>query len=83
MNTCLTLKIINEYNHATRAFKPMILAIISKDTVTTLHQLHPPFSNLVLPPIFYYQFEQIFVFDRTLLTLTLTTAPHLSSGGLP
>ncbi len=46
-----------------------------------MRQLHPPLLDLV-PPIFYYQHEHIFVLDKILFTQVLTIAPHLSLGGL-
>jgi hypothetical protein len=60
----------------------MTLVIPLKDTIVVLHQLHFPSSNLVFPLIFYYQLKHIFLLDKILFTLTLTNAPHLSSGGL-
>jgi len=56
--------------------------IPSEDTVATLHQLHPPPSNFVLPPSFYYQHEHTFVLDKTLFTQALAIVPHLFSSGL-
>jgi hypothetical protein len=60
----------------------MTLSILSEDTVVALRQLHPPPLDLVLPPIFDYQLEHIFVLDRTVFAQALTTTPHLSSSGL-
>jgi len=40
--------------HVVKDVQPMTLTILLKDTVVTLHQLHPPPSNLLRPPIFYY-----------------------------
>jgi hypothetical protein len=60
----------------------MTPTIFSKDTVATPHELHLLPSNLVPPPIFYYQPKHIFVLDRTLFAQALATAPHLSLGGL-
>jgi hypothetical protein len=60
----------------------MTLTIPSKDIVVALHQLHPLSSNLVFLRIFYYQFEHIFVLDKTMFTQTLATIPHLSLSGL-
>jgi hypothetical protein len=59
----------------------MTLIIFSKDTVASLCELHPFPSDLVPPPIFYYQPKHIFVLDRILFTQALATTPHLSSGG--
>jgi hypothetical protein len=42
----------------------------------------PPPLDLVLLPNFDYQLEHIFVLDRILFAQSLTTTPHLSSGGL-
>jgi hypothetical protein len=59
----------------------MMQTIPLEDIVVTLHQLHPLFSNLVLPH-FNYKLKHIFVLDRILFTQTLTITPHLSSNGL-
>jgi hypothetical protein len=56
----------------------MMLAIPSYDTIVTL--LSP--LDLVLPPIFYYQLEHIFVLDRIMFARTLATSPHLFLGEL-
>jgi len=60
----------------------MSLAVPSKDIITTLLQLRPLPSDHVPPLIFYYQPKHTFVLDRILFTQTLTTIPHLFSGGL-
>jgi len=60
----------------------MTLAIPSKDTIVALYQLHPSPSDLIPPPIFYYQREHTFVLDRTLFAQTLTISPHLFWGEL-
>jgi hypothetical protein len=51
---CLTLRRASEYSYAAKILQPMTLIIPLEDTVATLHQLHPPPLDLVLPPIFYY-----------------------------
>ncbi len=56
-------------------------AIPLKDSIVALHQLQPPLLDLVPPPIFYYQLENIFVLNRTVFAQTLATMPHLFSGG--
>jgi hypothetical protein len=38
---CLTLRRTSEYSRAAKAFQPMTPTILSKDTIVTLHQLHP------------------------------------------
>ncbi len=55
---------------------------LSKNIVVALHQVQPPPSDLVLPPIFYYQPKNIFVLNRTMFAKALATAPHLFSNGL-
>jgi hypothetical protein len=60
----------------------MTLIIPSKNIIATLHQLHPPPSNLVPPPYFDYQPQHIFVLDGILFAQALTIAPHLSFNGL-
>jgi hypothetical protein len=60
----------------------MTLTILLENTIATLRQLHPLSSNLILPPIFDYQFEHTFVLDRPMFTQTLTTIPCLFSNGL-
>jgi hypothetical protein len=75
---CLNLRRINEYNHTAIILQPITLAILLKDTVVALRQLHPPPSNLVLPPIFDYN---TFVLYKTLFTQVLGITPYLSSGG--
>ncbi len=51
---CLTLMRASEHNHVAKVLHPMTPTIYSKDTVVTLHYLHPPPLNLVPPPIFDY-----------------------------
>ncbi len=82
LHSCLTLRRVDEYSCIARTFQLMMLAIPLKDTIVALHQLYPPLLNLVLPPIFYYQLQHIFVLDRILFAQTLTLAPHLFSSGL-
>ncbi len=53
-----------------------------EDIVVAFHQLHPLPSNLVPPPIFYYQHEHTFVLDKILFAQTLAITPHLSLSGL-
>jgi len=60
----------------------MTPTIPSKDTIDIVHQLHPLPSGLIPTPIFYYQFEHIFILDRTLFAQVLTTTLHLSSNKL-
>jgi hypothetical protein len=79
---CLTLRRANEYSHAAIALYPMMPIIPLENIVTTLRELHPLPSNLVLPPTFDYQLKHTFVLDRTLFAQILTTTPHLSSSGL-
>jgi hypothetical protein len=57
----------------------MTPTIFSKDIIVALCQLHPFPSDLVLPPIFNYKFEHIFVLDRILFAQALAIAPHLFS----
>jgi hypothetical protein len=66
---------VSEYNHGVKALQSMTPTILSKDIVVTLCKLHPPPSNLVFPPIFYYQHEHTFVLDRTLFAQALTVLP--------
>jgi hypothetical protein len=79
---CLILGKTSEYNHTTKALQPMTPIIFSKDIVVALHQLQPPPSNLVLPPIFYYQPKHTFVLDRIMFGQALAITPHLFSNGL-
>jgi hypothetical protein len=60
----------------------MMVTILSKDTIVTLHHLHPLPSNHVLPFVFYYQLEYTFVLDRTLFAQALVIISHLSFDGL-
>jgi hypothetical protein len=60
----------------------MMLAILSKDIVVALHQLHSLPLDLVLPPIFYYKHEHTYVLDKTLFAQALAIVPHLSLDGL-
>ncbi len=59
----------------------MTPTIPSKGTIVVLHQLHPPPSNLVSPPIFDFQHEHIFILNRILFAQALTSTPHLFAGG--
>ncbi len=59
----------------------MTLIIHSEDTVVALRQMHPFPLDLVLPPIFDYKPEHVFVLGKTLFTQALTTTAHLSLGG--
>jgi hypothetical protein len=60
----------------------MTPTIPSKNTIAIVHQLHPLPLGLIPAPIFYYQFEHIFILDRTLFAQALATIPHLSSNKL-
>ncbi len=79
---CLTLRKVDEYSHVARAPQPMTVAIPLKDTIATLHQLHPLPSYLVPLPIFYYQPEHTFVLNRILFAQALAITPRLFLGGL-
>ncbi len=59
----------------------MMPIIPSKDTIATLHQLHPLLLDFVFPHIFDYKLEHTFVLDRILFAQALTTTPHLFLGG--
>ncbi len=68
---CLMLGRVDEYNPIAKALQPMTLIIPSKNIIATLHQLHPPPSNLVPPPYFDYQPQHIFVLDGILFAQSL------------
>jgi hypothetical protein len=78
----LILGRVDEYNHVAKALQPMTSAIPLENIVVNLHQLHPPPSNLIFPPIFYYQPQHTFVMDKTMFAQALAIAPHFSFNGL-
>ncbi len=52
---CLILGIVKKYNRVVKVVQPMMVAILSKDTIVTLHQLHPLPLDHVFPLTFNYQ----------------------------
>jgi hypothetical protein len=60
------LGIAKKYNRVANVVQPMMVTILLKDTIVTLHQLHPLPLDHVLPLTFNYQPEHTFVMDSSL-----------------